>query len=354
MRKIGRVLALVAGLGAAYVLLWPVPIDPKPWTPPQAPAMTGVLAPNDDLAAVERLEAPPGQGPEAVTFDGEGRIYSGLEDGSLVRWQADGTRPEVFARTGGRPIGMKFDGEGSLIVADADRGLLSVSPQGEVKVLATEHDGRPFRLTDDLDIAADGTIYFSDASHKFGIAEFHLDALEHGANGRLLAYDPASGETRLLLDGLHFANGVAVSPGQDYVLVAETTAFRIRRYWLAGERAGQSDFFAENLPGYPDNLTATPDGRYWVALPSVRNPDYERLLPRPWLRKVMVRLQRPMPLALPMVVEMDGEGRILRSLQAAGPGRYAVITSAVEREGYLYLGSIAEPTVGRLALRPRP
>jgi sugar lactone lactonase YvrE len=353
MRKLLRAAAGLAGLAMAYVLLWPVPIDPKPWTPPPPPEMTGVLAPNTALAAVERLEAPPGFAPEAVTFDAEGRIYSGLEGGSIVRWQADGTRPEVFARTGGRPNGMKFDGEGNLIVADADLGLLRVAPGGAVTLLVAEHGGRRFRLTDDVDIAADGTIYFSDASDKFGIAEFHLDALEHGANGRLLAYEPASGTTRLLLDGLYFANGVAVSPDQSFVLVAETTTFRIQRYWLTGERAGQSDMFIENLPGVPDNITATPDGRYWVALPSVRNPQYDRLLPRPWLRKVMVRLRQGVPLGVPAVVEVDGEGRMVRSLQDGAPGHYGVITSAVERDGFLYLGSIAEASIGRVRLGAR-
>lgn len=352
MRKLLRVLAVLILLGVAYLLLWPVPIDPQPWTPPAAPEMSGVLAPNNDLATVERLEAPPGHGPEAVTFDAEGRIYSGLENGSIVRWQADGTRPEAIANTGGRPIGMKFDGEGNLIVADAVRGLLSMSPEGDVKVLAAGHGGLPFRLTDDLDIGTDGTIYLSDASHKFGIAEFNLDALEHGANGRLLACDPATGTTRLLLDGLYFANGVAVSRDQSFVLVAETTAFRIRRYWLSGERAGQSEMFIENLPGFPDNITATPDGLFWVALPSMRNRQYDALLPRPWLRKVMVRLRRELPLARSAVIAVDGEGRIVRSLQDSTPGHYAVITSAVERDGFLYLGSIAEASVGRMALKP--
>src|SRR3546814_15291292 len=64
-----------------------------------------------------------------------------------------------------------------------------------------------------------------------------------------------SGQTKTLMQGLHFANGVAVGPGASYLLVSETNEYRIWRYWLKGVRAGQQEIFADNLPGFPDNLS---------------------------------------------------------------------------------------------------
>ncbi len=81
------VLAVALGSLAAYLLLWPVPIDPARWTPPEAPALAGVYAPNDALADVERLDV--GLGPESVAASKDGAVTCGLEDGSVVRWSPD-------------------------------------------------------------------------------------------------------------------------------------------------------------------------------------------------------------------------------------------------------------------------
>lgn len=205
-----------------YLLFWPVSIDPAAWTPPEAPAQTGVYEPNNRLAAVERIGNGTGVGPEDVAIDSLRRIYGGMEDGRIMRFQSDGNQPEVFADTKGRPLGLDFDMADNLIVCDAYKGLLSINPNGSILVLTFENGGIPFRLTDGVDIAADGTIYFTDASFKFTEKEFMSDLMEHRPNGRLLAYDPGTKTTRLVLDTLYFANGVAVSPDQSFVLVVET------------------------------------------------------------------------------------------------------------------------------------
>lgn len=334
---------------ALYLLFWPVPIEPLAWRPPEAPRLEGALAPNSLLAATERHGEGVAIMPEAHAADGEGRIYHGLVDGRILRWTPDLTAHEVFADTGGRPLGMAFDREGSLIVADAVMGLLSIGVDGGVTTLADTHGGRPFRFTDDLDIADDGIIYFSDASDRFGFEDYVADLLEHGPNGRLLAYDPESGETRLLLDGLHFANGVAVGHNQEYVLVAETGKYRVLRYWLEGPEAGTASVFIDNLPAFPDNIDQGSGGIYWLALASPRDPLLDALLPYPALRKVIYRLPtflQPGPKRYSFVLGLDSQGEIVHNLQDPG-GRYAPITSVLEHEGMLYFGSILEHAFGR-------
>ena len=342
----------IAGSFLAYLLFWPVPIDPVAWTPPEPPPLTGVYEPNNRLALVERLGSGAGFAPEDVAVDAEGRIYGSMQDGRILRFQADGSLPEAFADTGGRPLGLRFDADGNLVVAEPYKGLLSISPEGSITVLSTEEGGVPFRLTDDVDIAADGTIYFSDASYKFTDAESMLDLLEHRPNGRLLAYDPSTNTTQLVLDDLYFANGVAVSPDQSFVLVAETGMVRVKRYWLTGPRKGESDIFIDNLPGYPDGISSNGKDTFWLALVTIRNPDFEALLPNPLLRKIILRLPQSL-LGDPItpygfVLGLDLEGRVVHNLQDPSGESYHSITNVQEHDGVLYLGSLGEDAIGRL------
>lgn len=177
------VLLLLAA--ALYLALTPSPIDPLPWEAPEAPPMTAVLEPNDTLMKAELLARGQIHGPEDTAVDAQGRVYAGLHDGRVVRVLADDS-VETFADTGGRPLGMDFDAAGNLILADAYKGLLRIDPQGRIEVLTTEADGLPFAFTDDLDIASDGIIYFSDASSRFQQPDYLLDLLEARPHGRLL------------------------------------------------------------------------------------------------------------------------------------------------------------------------
>lgn len=332
----------------AYLLFWPVPIDPVFWRPAAVPPMSGRYAPNERLNQI-RSFPDAGPGPESVAIDRGGRLYTGLQDGRVVRMLPDGNGRETFVQTGGRPLGMKFDTAGNLIVADAFRGLLSVSPERKVSVLADVVNGEPMLFTNDLAIAADGSVWFSDASRRFDQHHWMLDFLEGRATGRLLRFEPRTGQVTVVLDRLMFANGVALGPCDRYVLVNETLAARITRYWLAGPKAGQSDVFAQALPGYPDNLTYNGRGVFWVALPSARNSALEALSGLPWLRKVVQRLparwreQRLERMA--WVLGFNTEGQVIHSLQDPGE-RYGPVTSVTEMNGRLYFGSIDTAAIG--------
>lgn len=341
---IGTLLAL------AMLLTLTSPVSSVAWEPPPAPPLKGIYGVNDKLARAELLATGQVNGPEDVEIDSEGRVYGGLADGRIVRVLADGT-VEDFANTGGRPLGMEFDDGGNLIVCDAHKGLLSISTGGQITVLATQADGVPFGFTDDVDIAADGTIYFSDASSKWSQADYELDLLESQPYGRLLAYDPRSKTTRVLLSGLHFANGVALSSVEDFVLVNETWRYRIVRYWLSGERAGQHEIFIDNLPGFPDGISGNRQGTFWVALASPRKSDLDGMHPYPRLKELAAALPaafRPRPEHYGLVLALDQNGQVLTSLHDAG-GKHLDMITSVEQEGdWLYFGSLTSDRIGRL------
>jgi sugar lactone lactonase YvrE len=351
MKKILPYLSIGLLLLLAYLLLWPIPLDPQAWSPPEPPPLSeGIFQQNQRLLATEQFDTEPfGTGPEDVALDEYGRIYVGLLNGTILRYQPDGTRPEAFAETNGRPLGLAFDQTGQLIVADATQGLLSINAAGAVSRLTHEVNGEPIHFADDVDIAADGIIYFSDASTRFGVHNYRDDILEHRGYGRLLSYDPASGKTSVLLDDLYFANGVAVSHDQQAVLLVETSKYRVRKYWLSGPKKGKADVLIDNLPGFPDGVSRGSDGLYWVAVPNPRNALLDQLLPRPFLRKLIYRLPeavQPQPIRYGMVLGINEAGEVVHNLQDPS-GTVAFITSVEENAGFLYFGSLTQAQVGR-------
>ena len=353
-KRVGFVVILIIVVALGYLLLAPVPIAPAAWTPPVSPGLTGQFAQNSRLSPVQKLSLGDGHKPEDVAVDAEGKIYAGFEDGRIMVLQADGTQPRVFADTQGRPLGLIFDRDGNLIVADALKGLLSVNKDGAIKLLADEADGVKFSCLNDLDIGADGTIYFTEASKKFPMSQFTNDLLEHQPNGRLLALDPKSPRPRTLLRDVYFANGVAVSPDQMFVLVAETGKYRIRRVWLKEPKMGQNDIFIDNLPGFPDGLSWNGRDRFWLALVAPRNALFDRMLPYPFVRKIVARLPKflqPAPARYSFVVGLDPQGRVVENLQNGSEDCYAEIANVVEHNGSLYFGSIREDAVGRFPLK---
>lgn len=318
--------------------------------PPRAPSPTGVFAANQALAEGERWPTG-GVGPEDVVVDAEGRAYAGLEDGRVLRFGPNGGRPETLCETGGRPLGLELDAEGRLLICDAYRGLLRWNADRSLEVLVDRFETQPLRFVNNADVSRDGTIYFTNTSDDFDVAHYRLDLLAHRPQGRLFAYDPAARRTRLLLDGLYFANGVALGPDETSVLVAETGAYRITRLWLSGERKGERETFVDNLPGFPDNLSRFED-TLWVALPSPRNPAMDFLMPRPRLRQLVAWLPaflQPQPARHGFVLGFDWQGNVTHNLQDTSGQNFMV--SGVRQHGpHLYLGSLGHTDLVRVRL----
>jgi sugar lactone lactonase YvrE len=349
-RRLLRLLGALIFFGIFYLLFWPVSIDPVAWTPPEAPKLVGPYALNNKLAAATPFGAGIGVGPEDLAFDAKGWVYTGFEDGRIVAIAPDGKSHKVVANTGGRPLGMAFDADGALIVADAVKGLLHVAHDGKITVLASEAESVAFGFTNNLAIARDGMIYFTDSSTRWGAGHAVNDIFEHQPTGRLMAYDPKTKTVRVLMRKLQYANGVALAADESFLLVVETGLYRIRRYWLKGPKEGQSDMFIENLPGFPDNVTSNGKGTFWLALFTVRNPAADALAGKPFLRKVVWRLPdflQPGPKPYGFVLGLDESGKVTHNLQDPAGG-FSPVTSVVEHDGMLWLGSLSAPSLARI------
>jgi len=353
------IIAVFAGL-AAYLALWPVPIDPAPWDAPENKGYVGDFAPNTRLANLERLSIGDLHGPEDVVMSG-GKLYVSSQSGVILEVDPATNTHRKFAETGGSALGMEMDADGNLIIADAYKGLLAVSPEGQVMTLTDEVDGTPILYADDLDIDANGVIYFSDASTKFGaeaigttLAASLLEIMEHQGTGRLLAYDPATKRTRIVRDGYVFSNGVAMT-GDGDILMNETGTYQVHRI----SPDGSSRVIMDNLPGFPDNINRGPkldDGTetFLLGIISQRSKWLDDNSDNIGARKMAMRLpafMRPKSVSYGLIVQIDGEGNVIKTWQDPS-GDYPNATGAIiADDGYMYVSSLTAPDLGRLKLK---
>jgi sugar lactone lactonase YvrE len=365
MKRILKLIGMLLLVLVAYLALWPVPIDPQAWDAPISEGYTGAFAQNSDLADLDRISIGEHHGPEDVAGrieDGRMIVYVSTQSGDIIRIDPEDDTHEVIANTGGVALGVQFDANGNLIIADAHKGLLSMDADHKITVLTdTAEDGSPIAYADELDIAADGKIYFSDASTKFGAAGSDstlsaslLEIMEHGNTGRVLVYDPLDGSTKTIMDNLSFANGIAMCPDDACFLVAETGSYRVHKFWLTGEKAGTSDVIIDNLPGFPDNINRGLDGRYWIGLTSPRSDDLDKLSGKPGIRKMVQRLpasMRPQAELYGFILAIDVDGNVLAQYQDPAAG-YPLTTGATEPgDGWLYIGSLGATYLGRKDIR---
>ena len=316
---------------------------------------------NDRLRDVELIGLGEIEGPEDVILDEAGDLYCGSRHGDIIRFFApDHRKWEIYAHIGGHPLGHAFDRDGNLIVCVSGMGLYKITPSREVVKLSDETnrswlsvlDDSRMRLADDLDIAPDGRIFFSEATIRFDVSEWMVDALEARPNGRIICYDPRTNTTRTVIPKLIFPNGICMTFDGQSLLFAESWGCRITRYWFDGPRTGQTEVVMPNLPGYPDNINRSSDGNYWCAFVGMRAPTFDLALRMPGFRKRMVERVPHDDWLYPnmnagCVIKFDLAGNVLDCLWDRHGINHPMITSMREHRGYLYLGGSLNNRIGR-------
>ncbi|KPL52254.1 ABC transporter permease [Prosthecomicrobium hirschii] len=345
-------------LARAYVSPTYFRLPPLPET---AAGSGSPYALNDRLRGVAAIGLGELDGPEDVIFDRDDNLYCGSRHGDIIRFFApDHRRSEIFAHIGGHPLGLAFDPQGNLLTCVGGMGLYRVSPSGEVTKLSDETnrsllsivDDSRLRLADDLDIAPDGRVFFSEATIRYEMYDWMVDALEGRGNGRIICYDPRTGQSRTVLPNLQLPNGICVEPGGQSLLFAETWGCRITRWHFDGPHKGRREVVIDNLPGYPDNINRASDGTFWCALCGMRSPVFDLALRMPDFRRRMVQKVGRDDWLYPnmntgCVIKFDAAGTILDVLWDLGGEAHPMITSIREHKGHLYLGGIYNNRVGR-------
>jgi sugar lactone lactonase YvrE len=296
----------------------------------------------------------PVMGAEDVVVADNGLVYTGTEDGSVYAVRPDGSRVDLVGRTGGRPLGLELLPDGRLLVADAHLGLLALEPgTGAIERLVDSVNGRRMVFCNNAAVARNGDVWFSDSSTRYGIERWKDDFVQDTRTGRLLCRR-VDGSVEKHLDGLAFANGVALAADESYVAVAETGARTVVRLWLTGERTGQRDLLCDDLPGYPDNISRGSDGLIWVSIASPRDPFVELLQHRAPVaaRRMVTRIPdrlQPKPKRTVRAMAFDDVGEVVHDVIADASG-YHMVTGVREHDGALWLGSLHEPAVAVVRL----
>ncbi|KAI4466908.1 strictosidine synthase-related [Holotrichia oblita] len=376
--------------------------DSKPVTPTQP--LEGNLALNERLNEVVVWHKGDLYAPESFA-DYNGVLYASLHNGQIVKFVEDRIIPVVRIgkkcrgfheeRICGRPLGMKFDKDGTLIVADAYYGIYRVNVNtGEKTQLISmdvEIDGKKPKIPNSVAIASNGDIFWSDSSTEFSLEDGLFDMFADGSGRyskyilQLIHYDVKTGTNVVLIDNILFANGVALSDDEEYVLVAETGRSCVHRYYLKGPHKGNKDVFIDGLPGLPDNINSDGQGGFFLPLMAARD-DYTPIPTQvlgsfPLFRKLAARMmglgelgfslanrvysmeifERAIHLighfsvisfVLPSrctIVHVSKTGEIIDSLHANN--RKAIgISDAYIFNGELFLGSPLNDYIGRITL----
>lgn len=149
--------------------------------------------------------------------------------------------------------------------------------------------------------------------------------------GRLMKYDPTTKEVTVLLRGLAFANGVALSKDNSFLLISVSGTYQILRLWLRGPKTQKLELFAQ-LERSPDNIKTNQKGEFWVALNSGREPlqnlqGENKLAVNPWL------------INDPVAIKFDKEGNTVKVLDGNGGNELSSVSEVEEHNASLWIGS---------------
>ncbi|MGD6873404.1 SMP-30/gluconolactonase/LRE family protein [Sutcliffiella horikoshii] len=354
-----KVLAFLCTIFILYLLFWPVSIDPVAWESPKSKGYTGDFEKNNRLDGMKYFSIEEYSEPEHIVYR-EGWLYAATKTGAIIRIREDGKGLQKIANTKGRPLGFDFDNEGSIIVADPlygkHGGLLKISNfengEGDINLLTDKVENTPLNFIDAVVVSNNGIIYFTDASQSTKAKEIgdvgragEIDILENRSTGRVLEYNPATKKTRVLIKGISFANGIALSTDEKYLFINETGKYRVwklnpeKDQMLSTKEESQfAEVIIENLPGLPDNMMAGKDGRLWIGLIMPRNNFLEFSADKPILRKMAMRLPAkmlPKGAGYSHVIAINESGEVVEDMQSDSI-TYTNITGVTETEEVLY------------------
>ena len=194
---------------------------------------------------------------EGPCFDGQGNLYCTDIPHGRIFHIGPGGEWTLVAEYDGEPNGLKVRQDGSLVIADYRRGLLVVDPgQGEVEPLLSRRYSESFRGLNDLCIAANGDLYFTDQGQT-GL---------HDPTGRVYRLR-ASGQLDLLLANVPSPNGIVLDNAERVLFVAATRGNEVWRVPLQpdGGVSKVGRFVSLSGTSGPDGLAIAGDGSLCVA-----------------------------------------------------------------------------------------
>jgi len=356
-----RLVLLVLFL-ATTILMNSCAIHPQAWQPPTKPAFEGELQLNEKLTDISKIDLGEWNGPEEFAFDDSGNIYCGVHkgakgfsEGAILKISAEG-KVEEFLKTDAWVTGMQFDSHGNLIALMNGLGLIQIDQNKNIEILATKDaKGQSILMGSGLTIAKDGKIYFANLSFENTTSPKYINKLflELKPTGGVYCYDPQTKLTQTLSNGNYFANGLELSEDESFLLLSETSKYRILKYWLKGEKAGTSEVFLDNLAGFPNNISRRDNGNFWIGFTTKRNDKLDNIHPKKGMKKFVYGLPsflQPKAEKFGMIFEISETGKIVQTLFDTSGESVMEAGAVKEFRNNLYIGGDWVPYIAKYSL----
>lgn len=185
--------------------------------------------------------------------------------------------------------GRTLDHDGMVIQCSHGRRRVESDDHGIVVSLVDSYNGVRLNSPNDVIVAADGAVWFSDPSYGITVvAEGHPGVKEYGDH-YVFRHDRASGETKAMVIDVEEPNGLAFSPDESVLYVSDTSAashtdgggnHHIRAYDMIDGHAKNGRTFAVIPDGVPDGFRVDLEGNVWTSSESgiyVYSPEGELL-----------------------------------------------------------------------------
>ena len=267
----GAATAIPAAASADVLPLGPLPGTRYP--DPRVEAMDRRFKYKIGNAYIERIATGMRWSEGPVYFrDGGYLVWSDIPNNRMMRWSEEDGHVSVFRYPSNYANGNTRDREGRLVTCEHDtRRVTRTEHDGTITVLMDSFQGRKLNAPNDIVVASDGAIWFTDPGFGiFGNYEGHKAETELPAN--VYRLDPRSGRaTVVYVPDAGRPNGIVFSPDEKklYIIVMafpDNRPSEIRVFDVNGERLSNGKTFCTQMGGNTDGMRADMDGNIWCGM----------------------------------------------------------------------------------------
>lgn len=195
-------------------------------------------------------------------------LFSDIPSNRILRW-TPGSGVTTYREPSHYANGHTRDRDGRLVSCEhGTRRVTRTEHDGAITVLADGYEGKRLNSPNDVVVSIDGAVWFSDPHYGIG-SNYEGFAAPQELPCRVYRIDPLSGTLQVMIDDMNCPNGLAFSPDESRLYVADTGRMyegdpqHIRVYEMKDETPVNGRLFHTIDPGCADGIRVDSDGNLW-------------------------------------------------------------------------------------------